>query len=273
MAEGGKERNIGRLVLQLAGVGLLALVALGLAMNPGKPWSPTMSPARQQIVVTTYDPAAPNPVGPQRQQRKERSLAAMRALGVPLPERDDALPSEGGLRPHDANALRARCVASLLCVMKATGFYTTPVTTLMKAWSLSDQVTPKELTFLTTPEPSQDALAMYARRAEAAHVLLWALGETPALAPPDQRADAKAEWERIRLKGPEAFGKNTPLRSIGELFDAADLYFRLRMVMGERERRGETTPRVDAQVVDERFRTLRWLTFDMGTPWDDLPLE
>ena len=72
-------------------------------------------------------------------------------------------------------------------------------------------------------------------------------------------------------KGPEAFGKDAKLRSLGETFDAADLYYRLRGAVLDARRNGKPPEAVDADVVSERHRTLSWLTRLMDAEWDDVP--
>jgi hypothetical protein len=105
------------------------------------------------------------------------------------------------------------------------------------------------------------------------HVLLWALGYLPAVNPPDKQADVAKEIGILREKGRAAFIKDARLRSMKELLDLNDLYYRLNWAAVDLRIKGQPSPKANEEIIVERHRALNWLIRYMNQEWDDVTTD
>ena len=134
MASAGKGEGSGRILLQVAVLAMVGLVAVGLMMNPGTPWSPTRQPVRH-ITVTTFDPDPKQGVAPEQEARKERSIARLGGARRSVDRGVAGHPQRGWPSAPHARRAGAPCVAAMLSTLKATPLQPTPVADPVKGWS------------------------------------------------------------------------------------------------------------------------------------------
>lgn len=214
----------------------------------------------------------PNPT-PTQLARKQKSIAAVKQMGLPWIEHLPVVEDETRTKPRTTKEVVSRCLATEFCAVRGESNDKKLADGLIEKFGIAKALSPQERAFIQTPSPSKQQLADFAWRYECVHVFLWALGYLPALNPPNQIADVAKEVSVIRDKGPENFGKDAKLRPLSELLDQADLYYRLHWAAVELRLKGQKHEKINEEIIMERHRALNWLIRYMGQEWDDVTTD
>ena len=116
----------------------------------------------------------------------------LKKLGLPLLESLPVVEDEATIEPRSASEIGQRCLAILVCAAKGETNDAKLVDELLARFEIAEQLSPHERLFIKNAQPTQQELADYSWQYEGVHVLLWALGELPELAPPNQQCDVGA---------------------------------------------------------------------------------
>jgi hypothetical protein len=204
--------------------------------------------------------------------RKGKSDAALGKLGVtvatdlpPIPGDEETI-----LRTPAEIARRAKVVfAAAVHGEEPDSAFTTK---FVKDAGLWDETTAEEREFLAKVAPTQQERAQFSWQYEGIAALLWALrrGE---LGPPTAICDVPALAKAVAHTSVADLEKSEP-RSRAEIFDAADLLYRMHWATKGARVRGRPSPAgLEPGVVMERRRALYWLIRHRDAPWDDVCLD
>jgi hypothetical protein len=222
------------------------------------------------VVRTNLD--SPQPTAAQL-DRKRRSTAAVKEMGLPTLESLPVVEEETIVRPRSGEDVARRCLAVAFCAVKGETGEQPMIDALVKEFGASSYFSPKEARFIRNLKPERQDLIDFTWRYECDHVLLWALGLVESLKPPNEICDVATETRTIRKKGPKTFVSKARLRPMAEILDAADLYYRLHWAAIELRLRGKSSDAVDEGIVRERHRALNWLIRYMDQEWDDVTTD
>jgi hypothetical protein len=93
------------------------------------------------------------------------------------------------------------------------------------------------------------------------------------LKPPHESADVEAETKIIHDAGAKDFIARAQLRSLDEILDANDYYYRLHWAVVELGLNGQESPAANEEIIVERHRALNWLIRYMNQEWDDVTTD
>lgn len=208
----------------------------------------------------------------QRQERKARSEAILKAANIPI------LPHLPGIEVADEVTLRPaieiarRAICTLLTAGKGGGVPQQTIDQLIELHGVAEFFTERERNFIGSPPLDREMLE-FSWRSEASWTLLWALGFIDELGLPYDQIEpshAVAIIEEYRLDGLAA----NPLRkSVDQILDEADLIFRCHWYTRDQELKGESPEPLDAGVAYERHYALNWLIGYQGQAWDDVSTD
>lgn len=224
----------------------------------------------QGIARTRLD--SPTPTAAQL-ARREQSLATLKQLGLPHLPSLPVVEDEAAVEPRTAEEIAHRCLAVLVCAVKGETNDQAFVDELAADFALTDHFSPNEQQFLRDPSPSQQQLVDYSWQYEVVHVLFWALGYLPELAPPNEQADVSAMVHLVRDRDAQRLIVNPKPRQMSEILDMADLYYHLHWSAIELRLNGSTNDAVHEGIVRERHRALNWLIRYLGQEWDDVTTD
>ena len=256
-------------------VGLALALAVGCAKTPPTREKlkdyPTVPEAKLQGVART-NLDSPTPTSAQL-ERKRRSEAAVKALGLPVLEGLPVVEDDAKITPRTTEEVAARCIATTLTGVKGETNDQHLVNKLVADFSAESAFSPEERAFIKASSPSKPVLVEFSWRYECTHVFLWALSFEPALNPPDKQADVAKEFGIIRDKGRAAFIRDAHLPSMKELLDLNDLYYRLNWAAVDLRLKGHPSPKANEEIIVERHRALNWLIRYMNQDWDDVTTD
>lgn len=210
---------------------------------------------------------------PETLDRKRRSETVLRAEGVRVNVSLPSIQSEATSRRRSTSEVAFRAMALLAIAARGEGVQPETVNKIIQQYGLQPALSPKELRFLSSTQPSQQDLVQFSWRYEAAWVLLWALGYVEKLAKPASMCDAPKAVAFMRERTAKQFISSATLRPQAKLLDWADLAYRYHWAVTEARVRGGPAPSVDAGVVLEWHYTLNWLIGYMEQPWDEISTD
>jgi hypothetical protein len=225
--------------------------------------------ALKGVVRTVYD--SPTPTEAQ-QARKSRSIAMVKALGLPHTERLPVVEDETDIQHRSGQEVAKRCIAVALCAVKGETNDQKLIDQLVETYSAGAYFSPAEIEFIRAPSPERQKLIDFCWMYECAHVFLWALGHINALNAPNVICEVAKEVGLIRDAG-AAFVNEAKLRPLAELLDMVDLYYRLHWAAIDLRLKGNKSKEIDEGIIRERHRALNWLTRYMNQDWDDVATD
>ena len=125
---------------------------------------------------------------------------------------------------------------------------------------------------MATARPSEEAIAKFGWRYEAAYLLEWALGLVDALPFPDAICDVPLT-SRTLLQAGDLQGAlhAAHMRPDSEILDALDQHYRLHWIVRQAQVQQQPAPAgLNADVLMERHHALNWLVRFEGNDWDDV---
>jgi uncharacterized protein DUF4272 len=206
-------------------------------------------------------------------ERKGRSTAIVKSMGLPWIDHLPLLEDEAEIEPRTRDEVAGRCLATEFCAVKGESNDQKLVEHVVQVYSAKAFFSPDERAFFENARTSPQDRANFAWRYECVHVFLWALGYLSVLDPPNQIADVRKEAGIIRDKGPDGFARDAQLRPLRELLDQADLYYRIHWAVTELRLAGKKSEKANEEIVMERHRALNWLIRYMDQPWDDVTTD
>lgn len=226
--------------------------------------------ALQGKVRTNFD--SPNPT-PSQLARKAKSIAAMKELGLPFTDNLPVVEDETSINPRSPEEIAERTLALAIAAVKGEANDQQLVDSLITRYSAKELFTPGELAFITNHSPTQQQLHDFSWQYECIHVLLWSLGHIEKLQPPNQICDVPAEVSIIRDLGRQKLSATARPRSMSEILDQADYYYRLHWAVIELRLNGRSSGKANEEIIDERHKALNWLIRYMGQNWDDITTD
>jgi hypothetical protein len=103
-------------------------------------------------------------------------------------------------------------------------------------------------------------------------VLLWALGYKDTIPPANEICDVPTDVNIIQSQATQ-LAEHSQLRSISEILDMADLYYRLHWAAIELRLKNGSNSYIDEGIVVERHYALNWLIRYMNQEWDDITTD
>lgn len=240
------------------------------AAQQGKDYPTGPEATLQGVARTNLD--SPTPTSAQL-ARKRQSEMAVRALGLPILDSLPVVEDDAEVAPRTTEEVAIRAIATTLTGVKGETNDQQLVDKLVANFSADSAFSPKERAFIKAPTASKQTLVEFSWRYECTHVLLWALGYLPAVNPPDKQADVAKEIGILREKGRAAFIKDAHLRSMKELLDLNDLYYRLNWAAVDLRIKGQPSPKANEEIIVERHRALNWLIRYMNQEWDEVTTD
>jgi Domain of unknown function (DUF4272) len=146
----------------------------------------------------------------------------------------------------------------------------------LKKHELWHHLTPKELEFLSDPNPDRRTLSFFTWRCEALLVLLWAVGLVDGLPFPDCQTDTELIYTKFptEIGAPWPFIRGLKLRSKTEILDTSDYLYRLHWAVREADLKDRAeSVKGDIEVVMEWHHAINWITKYEDQDWDDVTTD
>jgi hypothetical protein len=206
--------------------------------------------------------------------RKMRSIARLKAEGVPTIDHLPVIETVGEAKLRSADEIARRALALVVVALKGEGADQALVNKVAADLGVDADLSPKERAFLGNAAPSKNELLQFEWRYEALHVLLWAIGFVDKLERPDRTVDVQATVKLFVDNKRAGLMAKARLRPAAEILDAADLIYRYHWATSEAELKGQPAPAgLDSDVVLERHHALNWLIGYAGQAWDDVSTD
>jgi len=226
------------------------------------------------------DEQAALPYPQQAWQRKQRSEQTLAQRGFTPAASLPPLISEPELRMRAPDEIAARAFALLAVAVRAeslnetmnSGEPLTPDELFQRLPAAQAALTPNERDFMATAQPSEEAIAKFGWRYEAAYLLEWALGLVDTLPFPDAICDVPLT-SRVLLQAGDLQGAlhAARMRPDSEILDALDQHYRLHWIVRQAQVQQQPAPAgLNADVLMERHHALNWLVRFEGNDWDDV---
>jgi hypothetical protein len=200
-------------------------------------------------VRTTLDSPAPTPA---QLARRRRSGEVVRKLGLPVSDSLPVTEDEATVTPRSSEEIASRCIAPAICAVKGEEDDPKLIADLVKRFDAKDLFSPLERAYLAKQPASQKDRANFGWRYECVHVFLWALGYIEDLNPPDEIADAGKLVGAITKQGRAGLARDARPRSLSEVLEQADLYYRLHWAAIELRLQGRPSPKANEEIIVER---------------------
>lgn len=222
------------------------------------------------------DDQAALPYPQQAWQRKQRSEQVLAQRGFTPSASLPPLISEPELRMRAPGEIAARAFALLAVAVRAESLHSgeplAPDELFQRLPAAQAALTPKEREFMATAQPSEETIAKFGWRYEAAYLLEWALGLVDALPFPDAICDVPLT-SRTLLQAGDLQGAlhAARMRPDSEILDALDQHYRLHWIVRQAQVQQQPAPvGLNADVLMERHHALNWLVRFEGHDWDDV---
>ncbi len=207
-------------------------------------------------------------------QRRSRSVAVMRAEGVPVNEWLPILALEEEVDLPSTEQVAMRAAAVLVVALKGHGMPQERVDNVSRDYGLAGWFSPNEAKFIRDPRPTVRERQIQTWRYEAAKALLWTLGFVDRLDGPRTLADPEELASFVLDHTREQFLVDATFRSKSEVLDQADLIYRYRWALVDARLQGLGSPAgLNADVAMERHQAFNWLIEHAEAGWDDISLD
>jgi len=215
------------------------------------------------------------------EERKQESMMILSKLKIPYIEHLPAIEDSTQVELKDVDLICKKAIATLLIIQvahdalrgefkKSKGLFSDE----LKKYGVEEYLSRKENIVLNGYYSKQDLLDI-TWEYETYWALVWALGliDSEEMDIPDKNAD----WMKaIRLVSEsnsyEDFKAQVKLRSIEEILDMLDLYYRYNWATVEARVRSRGRLKISHEVVVERRKGLEWL-ISSEEDWDDISLD
>lgn len=209
--------------------------------------------------------------------RKEKSELAIRDMGIKVNENLPPIASEEKTKLRSKEEISERLISlaltNLVAFNNISGEQAIQYGTKHE---MIDLLSPKEINFLK--HPTDEAKNHETWKCEGIWTLFWALGIVDDLGSPSILADLTKIPEGSYPVGSttkplDFILKAHQVRSLAEVLDANDLYYRLDWACVDARIKGEEVNKVHPGVVYERHYTLNWLINYRNQDWDNVSAD
>lgn len=218
--------------------------------------------------------AAGEPRRVKKLERKQRSIEILRKNNVPYIVLLPHIEHESEKEPRSVEEIANRAMCLCLVACKASLSPEEPpeaveetINRTLRDYELEPYLSPAEKLFIENKNPTREEKAKFSWRFEAYWVLLWALGYVEKLEFPDHVCDFRYAVRLMRQRTRERFISEAKLRSHSEIFDEADLIYRLHWAVRS------ALVILNPGVVYERHYALNWLIRYVNADWDDISTD
>lgn len=208
--------------------------------------------------------------------RRKKSEAICISHGIPIYGNPNSLfvDSDENVVLRTKDEVVDRAFALMYLGLKSEGLEQNYLDDLNSAYGIFDKMSPSELEFAQSSNPTQQQMIDANWRYESLHVMLWALGYIDSLSYPDMMCDVSSDVKTIYQLGPDKFREQSVLRSKSEILDQADLILRFDWACVSARIKEEPAPAsMDASIVYERHYALNWLIKYLNQEWDDVTTD
>jgi hypothetical protein len=251
-----------------------AIVLFGLALAACEPSAPRPTPDQEARRDFIRQQEEKGKLPGEARDRMERSLARLRAEGVPVNGTLPVIATESESKRRSAREVAGRALALALVATRADGATREQAASLIREYGAEPFFSPAERRFLASPSPPERDRLLMSWRYEDYCVLLWALGYVDTLERPEKQCDVSRAVRVITSRGGDGFIRDARLRPQRELLDAADLVYRYDWALVDARVTGKPAPAgLSPDVVMERHQVLNWLVGYMDEEWDDISTD
>jgi hypothetical protein len=244
------------------------LILLGLLQACSKRETPIEQRKEQILAMET------NEVSPEALNRKTRSIAFLNKQGLPAIEALPVIGDSQTAKKRTKQEIAQRAIALCIVASKGEGIQQATIDEMIQKYGAQKFFTPKEITFLRNPKPTPEDLHHFSWAYEGYWVLLWSLGYVDQLGAPLAECDVPKAVGLLQSHSAEQFINSAKLRSITEILDAADLYYRYDWIVVDAGQKEKDPPgALNPDVVSERHYTLNWLIGYLNQEWDDISTD
>lgn len=179
---------------------------------------------------------------------------------------------------RDAGEIASRASALFAVVSASMGEDQRFVVDWLYNNALWEELTPKEIKFLSSSKPTRQTIVEASWRSQALPVLLWALGlvkEMPGI------EEEVLPFEDLQLLAPpfncmsvEEFVASAQCRSKQELKEMYDTIWQVHWSLRNAER--NNLPKADPihiSIIEQRHRAILWILNSQDEPWDEIALH
>ncbi len=206
--------------------------------------------------------------------RKAKSIRRLKRENVPLIDHLPVIEDSTKAKRRTKEEICKRAAALCIVSVKGEGLEQDIVDSLVKKYDIKSVFSPKELSFIKNPAPSQHDKIQFAWRYESYWVMLWAIGYVDELSRPDSICNVKKAVSALADRSLEKFVKDARLRSLNEMLDQADLIYRYHWAVVDARVNGKKSPAgLASGVVMERHYALNWLIGYMDQEWDNISTD
>ncbi len=206
--------------------------------------------------------------------RKARSIATLEREGVKVMKDLPVIATVAESTSRERDAIVDRAVALMLVGTKSEGLEQVALDKIRDTFGASGFLSPHEQAYLAKATPSTADNAAFNWRYEGLGVMLWALQLDASLPSPDQMVDAGHVVKEIMDKGAAALRAQARPRTMTEILDADDLYYRYDWACtNARVHRKPAPAALNCEVVQERHYALNWLIGYQHQAWDDVSTD
>jgi hypothetical protein len=205
--------------------------------------------------------------------RKKKYTDIVASMGLPTTDSLPVTEDSKAVKPRSVDAVAARTIAVAIAAVKAEGMPYKEVTEIVKDWAILNNFSPEEKRFIESPNVTQSDSIKFTWRYEGLDVLLWALGYKDTVPAPNVICDVKTDVDIIFKNKGEKLAKNAKLRSMQEIMDMADYYYRLHWAAIELRINGKRNDLIDEEIIMERHYALNWLIRYMNQEWDNISTD
>ncbi len=226
--------------------------------------------ALKGTVRTNLD--SPEPTNEQL-QRKAKYTKLVASLNVPVSESLPVVEDSKSIKARSTDEISKRAIAITVAAVKGEGMPHDEVMEIVKEWGINTYFSPDELQYINNPNVTEQERIKFAWRYEGLDILLWALGYKSDLPQPNQICNVKEDVGIIVNNKGKLLANNSKARSIGEILDMADYYYRLHWAAIELRINGKSSEAINEEIIMERHYALNWLIRYMNQEWDDISTD
>jgi hypothetical protein len=206
-------------------------------------------------------------------ERKKKYTHIVASMGLPTSDGLPVTEDPKTVTPRSADEVATRAIAVAIAAVKGEGMSHDEVIEIVKDWEISSYFSPDEKNFIENPNVTDSERLKFSWRYEGLDVLLWALGYKDDLPAPNVICDVKADVGVIVDNKGNKLAKNAKLRSMQEIMDMADYYYRLHWAAIELRINGKRNDLIDEEIIMERHYALNWLIRYMNQEWDNISTD
>jgi Domain of unknown function (DUF4272) len=223
----------------------------------------------QGIVRTSLD--SPQPTSEQL-ARKARTKTSIVTQNLPWLESLPVVEDASTISPRSTQEIAERAICVCITAVKGEGLEQETVIEIVARWNIADLFTTDERVFINDENPTDRERARFSWRYECLDVLLWALGYKDALPPANEICDVPTDVKIIQTHETRLTAHSQP-RSMSEILDMADLYYRLHWASIELRLKNVSNSFIDEEIIVERHYALNWLIRYMNQEWDNITTD